>query len=62
MVEELRALTPVACHAVVETEGHSAQIQQHLRTLMEEMRHSQSCDQRAILTLQQVFEQWRNLC
>lgn len=61
IIEELRALTPVACHVVVEIGGRSAQIQQHFQMLLEEMRQSPSLSDAQIQLIYQVFLKWRDL-
>jgi hypothetical protein len=61
LVEELRAITPVACHAVVEIEGDRAQIQQHFQILLEKISKSGSYDETQIALIRQIFTKWRDL-
>ncbi|MFB2979569.1 hypothetical protein [Microseira sp. BLCC-F43] len=61
IIEQLRADTPVACHAVVEVGGYSAQIQQHFQTLLEQMGQPDNYDDTQIVLLREVFTKWRDL-
>ena len=61
IIEQLRAYTPVACHAVVEIGGRSAQIQQHFQILIESMQLQGSYDDTQIALLREVFTKWRDL-
>ncbi|HAX78042.1 MAG TPA: hypothetical protein DCY88_20025 [Cyanobacteria bacterium UBA11372] len=61
IIEQLRAHTPVACHAVVEVGGYSAQIQQHFQILLEQMSQADTCDRTQIVLLREVFAKWRDL-
>lgn len=61
IIEQLRADTPVACHAVVEVGGYSAQIQQHFQILLEQMGEPDSYDRSQIVLLREVFAKWRDL-
>ncbi|HAZ46823.1 MAG TPA: hypothetical protein DDW76_30740 [Cyanobacteria bacterium UBA11369] len=61
IIEQLRAYTPVACHAVVEVRGDSAQIQQHFQILLEQMGQSDNYDRTQIVLLREVFTKWRDL-
>lgn len=61
IIEQLRAETPVACHAVVEVGGNSAQIQQHFQIILEQMGQADTCDRTQIALLREVFAKWRDL-
>lgn len=61
IIEQLRADTPVACHAVVEVGGYSAQIQQHFQILLEQMGQPDTYNKVQIVLLREVFAKWRDL-
>jgi hypothetical protein len=61
IIEQLRAQTPVACHAVVEVGGDSAQIQQHFQIILDQMGQADTCDRRQIALLRELFAKWRDL-
>lgn len=61
IIEDLRAYTPVACHAVVEIGDRSAQLQQHFQILVDQMQQSRCRDETKIALLRQTFERWRDL-
>ena len=61
IINDLRAHTPVACHTVVKIGGREAQIQEHFRILVEEVRSLQEFDDRPLELLREVFERWRDL-
>lgn len=60
-IEQLRAETPVACHAAIEVGGYNAQIQQHFQIILEQMSQADICDRAQIALLRQVFAKWRDL-
>jgi hypothetical protein len=60
-VINLRACTPVACHAVVKIGGRKAQIQEHFKMLVEELRNLQDFDNRPVVLLRELFERWRSV-
>lgn len=61
-VENLWTHTPSARHTIIELEGYGkAAIQTHFQNLTDEIRDSQGCNERQIMLLQQVLEEWRNL-
>jgi hypothetical protein len=61
LIEELRAQTPVAFHAVVEIGNRSAQLQQHFQILLAEMGQSDSYEDTQIALLREAFAKWRDL-
>lgn len=60
VINQIRADTPVACHAIIEIEGHHAQIQQHFQRLINQLSSTSPTKQDTINKLKQVFEQWHN--
>lgn len=61
IIGNLRACTPVACHAVVKIGGRKAQIQKHFKMLVEELRKLQDFDNRPVVLLRELFERWRSV-
>lgn len=61
IIEQLRAYTPVAFHAVVEVGGDRAQIQQHFQIVLEQISQADTCDRNQIVMLREIFAKWRDL-
>ena len=59
IITELRAKTPVACHASIEIAGETAQIQQHFRQAIDRIQTAPNDD--TILHLRQIFDRWRDI-
>jgi hypothetical protein len=59
IITEIRAKTPVACHATTQIAGETAQIQQHFRRMIDRLQTAPQPE--TIAHLRQTFEQWRDL-
>jgi len=61
-IEDLWEQTPSARHGSLKLDGYGeAQIQKHFQRLLDEIQDSQSCNDRQMMLLRQLLEQWRNL-
>jgi hypothetical protein len=59
IISEIRAKTPVACHATTQIAGETVQIQQHFRHAIDRLQTAPQPE--TIVHLRQTFEQWRDL-
>jgi hypothetical protein len=64
IVSEIRAKTPVACHASIEIAGETAQIQQHFTYILKDLSSSPLSPDRTndlLGRLRQTFDRWREI-
>jgi hypothetical protein len=64
IVSEIRAKTPVACHASIEIAGETAQIQQHFTYILKDLSSPPLCSDRTsdlLDKLRQTFDRWREI-